>query len=295
MTPKALPPCPVRKTKPRTASITPIDGAAGSSQASSTASWVLWNCAGPVEKTPEKHSGPTVIWWSLFWHEWVLPLSFTLKSNGFCALTSRHHDSARLGSALRWLGVEVCPGSVPGVVCADFRGGNTGPHRAVTGDLSGRSQGSPLHRQGGCRRSFETTTDANDSPRICGRKIATIGYLGPNDSSLAGIPGGDRRRRTGHAGDRRRDDAGITDALESSLNRATESAHNDFDHLWRQEQGLHLWVNRGSLLQGDEIYVGGKLLSAQKLDSEILYPCPLDIALSLEVFQRNLDTLEAPV
>ena len=33
-----------------------------------------------------------------FWHEWVLPLSFTLKSNGFCALTSRHHDGARLGS-----------------------------------------------------------------------------------------------------------------------------------------------------------------------------------------------------
>jgi len=46
-----------------------------------------------------------------FWHEWVLPLSFTLKSNGFCALTSRHHDGARLGSALRYLGVEVCHGS----------------------------------------------------------------------------------------------------------------------------------------------------------------------------------------
>ncbi|NRA75107.1 MAG: DUF374 domain-containing protein [Planctomycetes bacterium] len=46
-----------------------------------------------------------------FWHEWVLPLSFTLRKNGFAAITSQHHDGARLGAALKKLDVEVVHGS----------------------------------------------------------------------------------------------------------------------------------------------------------------------------------------
>lgn len=46
-----------------------------------------------------------------FWHEWVLPLSFTLESNGFAAITSEHHDGARLGAALRNLDVVTVHGS----------------------------------------------------------------------------------------------------------------------------------------------------------------------------------------
>lgn len=46
-----------------------------------------------------------------FWHEWVLPLSYTLESNGFVAITSQHHDGARLGAALKNLDVKIVHGS----------------------------------------------------------------------------------------------------------------------------------------------------------------------------------------
>ena len=55
-----------------------------------------------------KNHGNLVI---TFWHEWVLPLSYTLDSNGFAAITSQHHDGARLGAALSNLDVKVVHGS----------------------------------------------------------------------------------------------------------------------------------------------------------------------------------------
>lgn len=130
-----------------------------------------------------------------FWHEWVLPLSYTLKSNGFCALTSRHRRwcTPRLRPALAWSG-GLPRLQYPGWFARISGAGNAGPHRTVTGDFRGWSQRSTLHRQGGCRCPFKKTADTNDSPRICCRKIAAVEHLGSHDSSLARIQGSHRRR-----------------------------------------------------------------------------------------------------
>ena len=173
-----------------------------------------------------------------FWHEWVLPLSYTLKSNGFCALTSRHHDGARLGSALRWLGVEVCHGS-------STRGGLRGFQELETLARTGLSpvisvdgpKGPPcIAKEGAAALSRRLHIPmiplgfaAEKSRRLKTWDRMILPWPGSRAVIVVGEPV--------MPGERRRDDAAVTDTLGASLNRATESAHNDFDNLWRQGAG----------------------------------------------------------
>ena len=173
-----------------------------------------------------------------FWHEWVLPLSYTLKSNGFCALTSRHHDGARLGSALRWLGVEVCHGS-------STRGGLRGFQELETLARTGLSpvisvdgpKGPPcIAKEGAAALSRRLKI-----PMIpLGFAAEKSRRLGTWDRMILPLPGSRAVIVVGEPvmpGDRRRDDAGVTDALGASLNEATALAGTDFETLWRQGAG----------------------------------------------------------
>lgn len=173
-----------------------------------------------------------------FWHEWVLPLSYTLKSNGFCALTSRHHDGARLGSALRYLGVEVCHGS-------SSRGGLRGFQELETLARSGLSpvisvdgpKGPPRVAKEGAaalaRRlqipmipigfAVEKHTRLNTWDRMI------IPYPGSRAVIVVGQPV--------YPGTHRREDSNPSTELGVALDKATSSAEENFDALWKKGTG----------------------------------------------------------
>lgn len=173
-----------------------------------------------------------------FWHEWVLPLSYTLKSNGFCALTSRHHDGARLGSALRWLGVEVCHGS-------SSRGGLRGFQELET---LARTRLSPVISVDGPKGPPRV---AKEGAAALARRLKIpmipIGFaadrhhrLGTWDRMILPWPGTRAVIVVGSPvfpGSHRRDDAKATEALGEALNTATKIAQNDFEQLWRKGAG----------------------------------------------------------
>ena len=173
-----------------------------------------------------------------FWHEWVLPLSYTLQSNGFCALTSKHHDGARLGSALRWLGVQVCHGS-------STRGGLRGFQDLEALARTGLSpvisvdgpKGPPCIAKEGAaalaRRLQIPMIPLGFAAEKSSRLNTWDRMILPWPGSRAVIVVGDPVM----PGQRRRDDAEVTEVLGSALNQATESARHDFSALWRFGSG----------------------------------------------------------
>jgi len=173
-----------------------------------------------------------------FWHEWVFPLSFTLKQNGFCALTSQHHDGARLGSALRHLGVQVCHGS-------SSRGGLRGFQRLQTLAQTGLSP--VISVDGPKGPPQEAKEGAAALSRRLGVPMIPLGFaaekycrLGTWDRMILPYPG--TRAVIVVAppvlpGSRRADDSNRTLELQDSLNQATELASQNFEKLWREGAG----------------------------------------------------------
>ena len=173
-----------------------------------------------------------------FWHEWVLPLSYTLRSNGFAAITSQHHDGARLGSALFYLDVALALGSssrggLPGfqrlealvheghspVFAVD---GPKGPARVAKEGAAAlaRRVGIPMIPLGfAVDRSIRLDTwDRMILPAAWGRAVIVVGE--------AVSPATDRKG-----------DAAAARQFQQALNEATEAAQVDFERLWRQGCG----------------------------------------------------------
>lgn len=173
-----------------------------------------------------------------FWHEWVLPLSFTLDSNGFTALTSQHHDGARLGAALSNLNVKVVHGS-------SSRGGILGFQKLEARAKEGYSpvisvdgpKGPPREAKQGAaalaRRlkipmlplAFATeyssrlkTWDRMIIPAPWGKAVIIVG-----DPILPAL--------------NRHGDEQATLQLQKSLNEATDLAQSELTQLWKEGTG----------------------------------------------------------
>ncbi|MEC9476370.1 MAG: DUF374 domain-containing protein [Planctomycetota bacterium] len=186
-----------------------------------------------------------------FWHEWVLPLSYTLDSNGFAAITSQHHDGARLGAALSHLDVKIVHGS-------SSRGGIVGFQKLEALARRGFSpvisvdgpKGPPRQAKQGAaalaRRlqipimplAFATeqsvrlnTWDRMIVPAAWGKSVVV--------AAEPILPARDRQ------GDRQ-----TTQQLQDSLNEATELACNQLSQLWREGTGTSPVGESGLILAG---------------------------------------------
>ncbi len=170
-----------------------------------------------------------------FWHEWVLPLSFTLQSNGFAAITSQHHDGARLGSALRNLDVQVVHGS-------SSRGGLLGFQQLETLAREGLSPVISVDGPKGPPR--EAKQGAAALARRLQIPMIPLAFAAEHsmrlntwDRMILPAPWGKALVLVAEpvmpATDRKGDEE-ATLRLQQSLNAATDQAKNDFQKLWRK-------------------------------------------------------------
>ena len=173
-----------------------------------------------------------------FWHEWVLPLSYTLRSNGFAAITSQHHDGARLGSALYYLDVALALGSSSRGGLRGFQDlqklvqegnspvfavdGPKGPPREAKEGAAAlaRRTGIPMIPLGfAVDRSMRLSTwDRMILPAPWGKAVIVVG--------APVYPATER------SGDR---DAALR--FQSALDEATDQATDDLDRCWREGSG----------------------------------------------------------
>ncbi len=206
-----------------------------------------WSGGEHATETLKEHGNVVVC----FWHEWVLPLSFTLRCNGFAALTSQHLDGARLGSALHFLDVALALGS-------SSRGGRLGFQQLESLARQGRSpvlavdgpKGPPRQAKEGaaalarrigipmlplsfaCDRSMRLDTwDRMILPAAWGRAVVVIGEP---------VFPADHRKR----------DADASLRLQEVLNEGTERATDQFETLWRHGSGTSPVGTSGLTLAG---------------------------------------------
>ncbi|MDE0959641.1 MAG: DUF374 domain-containing protein [Planctomycetota bacterium] len=173
-----------------------------------------------------------------FWHEWVLPLSYTLRSNGFAAITSQHLDGARLGSALYFLDVALALGS-------SSRGGLRGFQELEKLVHEGHSPVLAVDGPKGPPRQAKEGAAA--LARRTGIPMIPLGFavdrslrLSTWDRMILPAPWGKAVIVVGppvYPAKERKGDSDAALRFQNALDEATDQARDNFDPRWREGSG----------------------------------------------------------